>query len=177
MQHRIRLATADDAGALALLGAATVLETYHTILPGADLLHFCATKHSPAHYTAWLTDPACTIWIADAAQGAPIGYLVLTPASLPIEAPEAGDLEVVRIYVLHPFHKSGLGHRLMALAIDDAKRRGAKRLVLGMNTENARALAFYKRQGFEIIGERDFVVGNTICSDYVLALALNETAA
>jgi ribosomal protein S18 acetylase RimI-like enzyme len=153
-----------------LVGAATFLETYTTLLPGRDLLAHCQAQHSAARYAAWLDDPACVTWIAEAALGAPIGYLVLTPASLPVEGPRPGDLEVLRIYVLAPYHKAGAGHALMALAVEAARRRGAARLVLGMHNENARAMAFYRRQGFAVIGARNFVVGGTVCSDSVLAL-------
>ncbi len=172
MDHTIRLAAPDDAAALSLLGAATVLETYTGLLPGPDLLYFCTVKHSPAQYALWLDDPACAVWIAQARLGAPIGYLVLVPATLPLEGPQPGDYEVMRIYVLYPFHKTGLGHALMARAMDEARARGASRLVLGVHDENSRALAFYQRQGFQRIGARQFVVGNTTCSDSVLARAL-----
>ena len=172
MDYTIRLAVQDDAHALSVLGAATVLETYTALLPGADLLHFCAAKHNPAQYLTLLTDPACTVWIARARLGAPIGYLVLVPASLPLEGPQPGDCEVLRIYVLHPFHKTGLGHALMQCAITEARARHAPRLVLGMHNDNTRAMAFYRRQGFEVIAAREFVVGGTVCSDSVLALKL-----
>ena len=107
MDFTIRRAMPDDAQALSVLGAATVLETYTGLLPGPDLLAFCAAKHSPAQYAALLNDPGSTVWIAQAPLGAPIGYLVLVPATLPLEGPQLGDYEVLRIYVLHPFHKTG----------------------------------------------------------------------
>jgi ribosomal protein S18 acetylase RimI-like enzyme len=172
MDYSIRRASPDDARALSLLGSAAVLETYTEMLPGPDLLDFCTVKHSPAQYGVWLNDPGCVVWIAQARLGAPIGYLVLVPASLPVEGPRVGDYEVLRIYVLHPFHKTGLGHALMALAVDEARARHAPRLVLAAHNDNARALAFYRRQGFEVIAARQFVVGGTVCSDSVLALPL-----
>ena len=168
----IRRATALDISALMLLGAATFLETYSEILPGADMVQHCAVHHAREKYAAWLADPECVVWIAQAALGAPIGYLVLIPATLPLELPVPGDLEVLRIYVLAHYHRDGIGYRLMQLAIEEASRRGAGRLVLGMHNDNRRAMAFYRRQGFEVIAAREFIVGNTICSDSVFALAV-----
>ena len=173
MTQAIRRATPEDATALSVLGAATALETYTAMLPGADLLHFCAHRHSPAQYATLLNDPDCAVWIAEAALGAPVGYVVLVPASLPLEGPRPGDYEVQRIYVLHPFHRTGLGYALMELAVAEARARGAARLVLGMHNDNTRALAFYRRQGFEVIAARKFVVGNTVCCDSVLARELD----
>ena len=170
--YTIRRATAADAAALSLLGSATMLETYTRMLPGADILAHCALNHSAAKYAGWLGDAACAVWIAEAALGAPVGYVVLVPASVPVEAPSPQDLEVLRIYVLAPYHKAGLGHALMNVAVAEARGRGAERVVLGVHNDNARALAFYRRQGFEVIAARKFVVGGTICCDSVLALAL-----
>ena len=172
MMYSIRQAVIADAPALSLVGGATFLETYTTILPGHDMLAHCAVNHSAEKYRTFLSDPSFVVWIAEAPLGAPVGYLLLGPASLPVEGPVPGDLEVFRIYVLAPYHKAGVGHRLMGLAIDAARAQGAGRLVLGMHNENARALAFYRRQGFEVIAARSFVVGGTVCCDSVLALGL-----
>jgi ribosomal protein S18 acetylase RimI-like enzyme len=172
MSSRIRRARESDISALILVGTATFLETYTEILPGPDVVSHCAVHHAREKYAAWLADPECAVWIAEARLGAPIGYLVLIPATLPLEGPVAGDLEVLRIYVLAPYHKDGLGYRLMQMAIEEARVRGAGRLVLGMHNDNVRAMAFYRRQGFEVIAAREFVVGDTICSDSVFALAV-----
>ena len=82
------------------------------------------------------------------------------------------DLEIKRIYVLSRFHGSGLGSRLMDAALDEAKRRGARRALLGVYEQNARALAFYAKQGFTRIGERQFQVGANTYGDYILARRL-----
>lgn len=169
MPFTIRRATAADAPALALIGAATFLETYSTILPGHDLVAHCAANHSAHKYAGLLADPTCTVWLAEAPLGAPIGYLVLMPATLPVEGPQPGDYEVMRIYVLAPYHKTGVGHRLMNLAIEEARTKHAPRLVLGMHNDNRRALDFYQRKGFSVIAARKFIVGNTVCCDSVLA--------
>jgi len=161
-----------DEQALALVAAATFLETYAHIIPGADMIAHCTTKHSAKTYAGWLTDPAVTIWIAETSMQSPVGYLVLTKATLPDEFPHPEDLEIQRIYVLSRFHRTGMGFALMNLAVARAISRGANRLVLGVLSENARALAFYQRQGFTIIDDRKFKVGNSIFHDSVLARPL-----
>ncbi len=168
----IRTAAPGDEGALALVGAATFLETYAHMIPGHDMVTHAAKRHSPATYAAWLADPSATVWIAETEIKAPIGYLVLTQATLPESGPRPDDLEVQRIYVLSRFHRSGTGHALMNLAVSKALTRGASRLVLGVHNENVRALAFYKRQGFVVIDERKFPVGDSVFCDSVLARTL-----
>ena len=168
----IRTAAPGDEDALALVGAATFLETYAHMIPGHDLVTFCAKRHSPATYAAWRADPLVTIWIAETEIKAPVGYLVLTQATLPEAGPRPDDLEVQRIYVLSRFHRTGMGQALMNLAVNKALTRGASRLVLGVHNENTRALAFYKRQGFEVIDDRKFPVGESVFCDSVLARTL-----
>jgi ribosomal protein S18 acetylase RimI-like enzyme len=168
----IRTAELGDEGALALVGAATFLGTYAHMIPGPDLVAHCATKHSPETYAAWLSDPSVTIWIAETELKAPVGYLVLTRATLPVDAPQPHDLEVQRVYVLTRFHRTGLGYALMNLAVAKAVSKGANRLVLGVHNDNAKALAFYKRQGFDVIDGRKFCVGESVFCDSVLARTL-----
>jgi len=169
----IRLATPADAARLALVGAASFLETYAHMIPAEDLVAHCTTKHSAETYAAWLADPSATIWIAETdPAGAPIGYLVLTRATLPEASPHPEDLEVQRIYVLSRFHRTGMGYALMNLALAKARSKGANRVVLGVHNDNVRAIAFYKRQGFDVVDERKFTVGNSIFCDSVLARKL-----
>jgi ribosomal protein S18 acetylase RimI-like enzyme len=169
----IRTAKPGDEQALSLVGAATFLETYAHMIPGSDLVTHCATKHSPETYAAWLADPSVTIWLAETEARAPVGYLVLTRATLPVGEPQPHDLEVQRIYVLSRFHRTGMGYALMNLAVAKAVSKGAERVVLGVHNENARALAFYKRQGFHVINSRRFHVGISVFCDSVLARKLH----
>ena len=106
----------------------------------------------PDVYEAWLNNPDAALWLADARNGgAPVGYAVLDSPQLTIAEP--GDLEVKRIYVLSRFHGTGVGSRLMTAALDEARHRGAQRALLGVYANNHRALAFYAKYGFEIVGE------------------------
>ena len=172
MDVAIRRAIPGDDAALALVAQATFLETYAHMIPLADMLAFCRREHGEARYVAWLADPACGTWLAQAAAtGAPVGYALVSPPDLPI-ATEAGDLELKRIYTLHRTHGSGLGARLMGAAIAGAAAAGGRRLLLGVHSGNARALAFYARQGFVQAGVRKFPVGGQVYDDLVLARSL-----
>jgi ribosomal protein S18 acetylase RimI-like enzyme len=168
----IRQAHPGDELALSLVGSATFLETYAHMIPGADMISHCTNKHSAETYAAWLADSTVTIWLAETDVKSPIGYLVLTRATLPAEAPQPEDLEIQRIYVLNRFHRTGMGYALMNLAVAKAISKGAARLVLGVHNDNASALAFYQRQGFSIIDGRKFCVGDSIFCDKVLARKL-----
>ena len=173
MNASLRRATLADAPAVALIGSATFLETFAGVIRGADVIAHCASAHAVAVYGSLLTNPEAAVWLAESVDGgAPVGYAVLTRPDLPVRDPQPDDLEIKRMYVLSRFHGSGLGRRLMDAALDEAKYRGARRALLGVYAHNARALAFYAKQGFTRIGERQFQVGANTYGDYILGRLL-----
>jgi GNAT superfamily N-acetyltransferase len=124
-------------------------------------------------YERWIADPRGAAWLLEAQPGdAPVGYAVLAPADVPVPDPRDDDLEIKRIYLLQPFQGAGWGRRLMDAAVQGARERGAKRLLLGVWTVNEDALKFYAHYGFTLAGKRQFWIGATECSDHLLALAL-----
>ncbi|PAL20450.1 GNAT family N-acetyltransferase [Sphingopyxis sp. GW247-27LB] len=164
----IREAGEDDAAALALIGAATFLETFAGILDGAAIVAHCAAQHEESAYRAWLASGA-RAWLAEAQPGgAPIGFALVARPDL--DAAAEGDIELKRIYSLSRFHGSGLGAALMREAV--AAAEGHRRLLLGVYARNERALAFYRKQGFVDIGTRRFNVGGKLYDDRVLARPL-----
>ena len=166
----LRRAGAGDAEALALVGAATFLETYAGEMPGTDIVAHCAARHAAALYADWLARGWPT-WLAEAPQGAPVGYAVLAEPDIPQREP--GDLELKRIYALSRLHGAGVGPALFDAAAGEARARRAPRLLLGAYARNHRALAFYRRCGFREIGARSFSVGATVFDDdVVMALDL-----
>lgn len=171
MDWTLRQAGEDDVERLALIGAATFLETFAGILEGDAIVAHCTREHGVEAYRALLAAEGSGAWIAEAeAGGAPLGYALVTAPKLAQSVP--GDLELKRIYSFSRTHGSGLGAALMGRATRHAEEMGAKRLLLGVFAGNVRALAFYRRHGFEKIGDRRFRVGSQECEDVVLAKRL-----
>ncbi len=167
----LREALASDAGTLALLGAATFLETYAGWLPGSAILENCRTQHTVSAWTSVLEKPGSACWLATIApDAAPIGFaLVVAHPEFPQDLVRPGDHELKRLYLFSRFHGTGTGQELMDRAIDAARRSGAQRLLLGTHTDNTRALRFYGRNHFQEIGRRVFTVGCCRFDDPVLA--------
>jgi ribosomal protein S18 acetylase RimI-like enzyme len=159
-----------DEEALAVVGAATFLETFAGLLEGPDILAHCRVQHAATQYAGWLADPDYKLCLAEL-KGAPVGFTVLSPPDLPVALTE-DDIELKRIYLLHRFHGGGLGRRLLEWSMAQARSSGRKRLLLGVKADNTTALAFYDRVGFVRIGERKFLVGSVWCDDYIFALQL-----
>jgi diamine N-acetyltransferase len=159
-----------DAAKLSLVGGASFLESFADDHPGNDLVNHIHDRHSIIVYQSWLSDPAYRLWIVEERLGAPIGYAMLGPAELP--GALSGDYEVKRIYVLRRWHGCGHGKALFIKCCEEARARGATRLLLSVYTANEQAREFYTRQGMAVIGETIFMVGKTAFTDWVMALNL-----
>ena len=184
---RLRHATAADAAALALVGAATFLEAFTWMLPGEDIVAHCAKQHTAEAYRKYFAASDTRVVLAEVAGGAPVGYMMLTAPELPSFAVQPSDVELKRIYLFSRFRTSktpvldtcgevitGLraGQALMEAAIAEACALGRARLLLGTHAGNERAIAFYERNGFAVAGTRTFQVGSQVCSDLIFARLL-----
>jgi ribosomal protein S18 acetylase RimI-like enzyme len=174
MTVTVRPAAPGDAGRLAAIGQASFLEAFAGDLGGDDILAHCAVQHAVTLYEGWLADGAKRLWLAEAEGGAPVGYAVSAPPDLPLPDLGPHDIEVKRIYVLHRFHGGGVGWRLMQAALDEARRVGRRRALLGVYSGNAQAIAFYERVGFRRVGERKFRVGETWCDDFIFGMMIAD---
>ena len=61
-------------------------------------------------------------------------------------------LIVTELWVADELHRQGIGTRLMNLAKEQAELQGRRAIILETQSCNVRAIAFYRRQGFELIG-------------------------
>ena len=168
----LRVCAPGDEEKLALVGAASFLEAFAGFLAGEDVLAHCRNQHSVQKYAAMLADAETHACVAEV-KNAPVGYAVLCPPDLPVPL-TPDDIELKRIYLLHRFQGSGIGAALMDWSAETARSLGKRRLLLGVNDENDKAVAFYLRQGFEHAGTRPFQVGNTVCSDFILVRKLDS---
>lgn len=173
LNAEIREATLEDALILSLVGAATCLESFAGMVPGDAVIHHASTNHTPAAYIVHMSKPETQAWLAEVAPGsAPVGYALMGSPDFPAHLIQPGDLELKRIYVFSRFHGTGIGFKLMQLAINSARSQGAKHLMVGVYGDNVSAIAFYKRVGFVEIGTREFFLGPKTFLDPVLALTL-----
>ena len=174
---QVRRCTTLDADALALIGKASFLETFAGVLGGSDIVTHCASAHCAALYGRWLGDAAYQLWIAEIAPGqAPIGFMVVAPADLPVPDSSSKDLEIKRIYILSKFHGGGIGKQFIAEAVRHARERRIERLLLGVYAKNATAIGFYERSGFGKLGTRKFNVGGHDYDDHIMGMSLHNSA-
>jgi diamine N-acetyltransferase len=172
----VRRARADEAAPLADLAAATFPLACPPSSTPEDHAAFIAAHLTPEHFAAYLADPTRDLLVADADDEL-VGYTMLVAgepyaAEVAAVVPLRPTVELSKCYVLPGRHGGGVAGALMAASLDAARAREAAGVWLGVNGENLRAQAFYRRSGFEVVGERTFQVGDQRHHDLVLHQAL-----
>jgi ribosomal protein S18 acetylase RimI-like enzyme len=164
----IRRAMADDAAALAELGAATFVETFGHLYPPEDLQTFLSSSHTVESWNRTLADPNRAIWVAEQASGPMVGFIAVGSCKLPVERLELTAGEVQQLYVFAEFHNLRLGTRLMDIGLQWLVSQGRSPIYVGVWSENYGAQRFYERYGFSKIGEYGFPVGTTVDREFIL---------
>jgi GNAT superfamily N-acetyltransferase len=105
----------------------------------------------------WLDKPVC--WSRVALDGDdPVGYASLLPARTFEEPREfiPGLGHLWHLFVLRDWWGSGLATHLLGEAIAEAQQRGYRAVRLWTPRDNARARAFYSREGWSATGAERF---------------------
>lgn len=171
MTFRIRPAAPGDAATLADLGERTFRETFQPLYDPPDFEAFLAGTYGPALQRVELEDPSRPALLLEV-DGAPMGFAQLRLDHRESGVPGARPAELQRIYLLQAAQGGGRGAALMAACESLARERGADVFWLGVWEHNAKALAFYARQGFRAVGEHLFRIGNRVDRDLLLAKGL-----
>jgi GNAT superfamily N-acetyltransferase len=153
---KLRPATRADAAALRMLGLEVFLETYAPAGVRNGLAREAEETFSAAQVARWLADPDDVVLVADVEGGlAGFAHVTLGAGRELFEGEVPAELQ--RLYVRRPFLGQGLGRALLLCAEDVAAVHGASVLWLAAWAGNARALAFYARQGYSDIGAAEHV--------------------
>lgn len=178
-QVTVRTARPGDAAALAGLAADTFPDACPPEMPTADIQDFIAEHLSVRAFDGYLADPRFLVLVtepidAGRLESALSGYTLLDLS--PVEEPPAGlgtaPAYLSKMYVRDTARGTGAASALMGATLDGARQRGHRRVWLGVNQANARANAFYKKLGFEAVGERTFAVGGATGTDHLRAVEL-----
>jgi diamine N-acetyltransferase len=171
---RIRVGTAADASLIAKLGAETFLATFSAQNTPENLAKHIAGAYGEEIQQRELADPAVTYLIAEQ-HGRSAGYAQVRVGDAPECVSGSALIEVRRFYVHHDFHGSGIAQALMDACADEARRRRACTLWLGVWDQNPRAIRFYSKCGFQDVGGQTFMLGDDPQQDRVLCWRLEQS--
>ena len=143
------------------------LAAYAGQIPNELMLEYLDSTHSPEVLASEIAR-ADTNYFFIYADGKVAGFVMLEyPQSHPALEPDPAVF-IHRIYLLPAYWDKGLGGRMMDFCEDFARRADAEWLWLQVWQENARALKFYFKVGFEDFARTDFILGDVVHDDLLL---------
>ena len=156
---QIRVATLDDAHALASMHVASWHETYAGILPD-KMLSSLSIDARAAMWANIMREPptvgSAVIYLAEH-EGTIIGFGSCGAQRTESIKNKGYDGEIGAIYVLREFQKRKIGTRLLRAMSSDLIRRGFNAAALWVLRDNLIARRFYEHFGAKVIAEREDV--------------------
>ncbi|MEM9385022.1 MAG: GNAT family N-acetyltransferase [Pseudomonadota bacterium] len=166
-----RTATAQDAQSLARMAEETFRDAFAEQNTREDLDRYCADAFGEQQQLSEICDPESITVLAERSNRL-AGYAqIKTRSSIHCVAGDA-LAELSRFYLRKEHHGRGVANVLMADVLARAADAGARVLWLGVWEHNPRAIAFYRKCGFDAVGEKTFLIGSDLQRDLVLAVEL-----
>ncbi|NWB20284.1 GNAT family N-acetyltransferase [Pseudomonas sp. D4002] len=155
----IRDARPEDALCIGVLGMQVFLDTYATEGIRDSIAAEALQAFSPQTISALIAQPGTAIIVAEA-NGHLVGFaqVAMDTGHALISTPKAAELQ--RLYIQERFTGLGLGYRLLQAAEQRAGQGGASLLWATVWVGNERALGFYPRRGYELLGAPTYTFQN-----------------
>lgn len=103
-----------------------------------------------------------------------IGYFKINFGDAQTDLLENSAMELERIYVIKEFQNKKIGQKILDKVMEMAKKNQMDYLWLGVWEKNEKAIRFYERNGFSVIGSHPFRMGDEIQTDLIMKLYLKE---
>ena len=147
----IRPATAEDALCIGVLGMQVFLDTYATEGIRSSIANEALQAFAPQTIAQLMAEPGIALLVAECNHHL-VGFAQIkldTPHAM-IDAANVAELQ--RLYIQERFTGLGIGYRLLQAAEQRAALEGASLLWATVWDGNERALAFYPRRGYALLG-------------------------
>jgi ribosomal protein S18 acetylase RimI-like enzyme len=153
-------ATVNDAILLVRIGKTSFIESHGMSAPKEDIDAFVELKFNKSTFLEELQDYSNHFHIIYHNQ-TPIGYSKII-FDYPYEKiPFKNVTKLERLYLLKEFHHLKLGLELFNFNVKESLKHHQAGMWLTVWTENVRAINFYNKVGFKIIGNKDFKISET----------------
>lgn len=163
----IRKGTGDDGRLLAALGRQTFHDSFAKGNRAEDMQVYLSESFSERKQASEIADPSSIFLIAEIG-GEPVGYARLRFEMPPPCIQGHCPAHLQRIYASTQWIGRGVGPALMRFCIDEARVHHADGIWLGVWQKNDRAIRFYTKWGFSVVGSQHFQLGSDLQTDHVL---------
>lgn len=168
----IRNAAVTDVELLNDIGRRTFYDTFAEVNKKEDMDDYLSKNFNTKQVLSELTDPANIFLIAED-NGVPAGYAKVRKSQSPQELGNQNSIEIERVYATKEYLGKKVGQKLILACEEVAKNEGFKVVWLGVWEHNNRAIAFYKKSGFEVFGSHPFILGNDHQTDLLMKKELS----
>ena len=168
---KIKKINIDDLETLRNLSIQTFKETFEEVNTEEDMQKYLDENLSIEKLKTELENVNSEFYFAEN-NGEILGYLKLNFKDAQTEKLEENHFEIERIYVLKVFLGQKIGQILFDKAIEIGREKNLEYVWLGVWEENHRAIRFYEKNGFEIFGKHDFVLGEDLQTDLLMKLKI-----
>lgn len=163
----IRYATLADNILLAELGDETFADSFGADNTPENVAAYLAASFSPEIQARELADEDSRFLIIEL-DGTVVGYLQLSFGHAPDVVLSQKPMEIVRIYARKEWIGRGVGAQLMKASLREVENAGCDVVWLGVWERKLRAIAFYRKWGFEQVGTQVFQLGDDLQNDWVM---------
>ena len=163
----IRVATADDAKLIVDISRRTFYDSFASFNTKENMDKFMQNDFSIKRLTAQVIDPGNIFLLADY-ENETVGYVRMLESHNPPDLGNIEAIEIARIYSEQKTIGKGIGKFLMLKCFEIAKEKNKKTIWLGVWEHNIKAIAFYKKFGFEQFGSHIFMLGDDIQTDILM---------
>lgn len=170
---KIRSAAASDLKLLTELGARTFADSFGSDNTAEDMAAYLAKSFSLEKQAAEMAEPGTVFLIAEE-DGQPVGYSRMREGDVPDCISGKHPVEIVRLYSIKDMIGRGVGGAIMQACIREAQNRGCDVIWLDVWEKNPRAIAFYRKWGFEKVGEQGFQLGDDLQHDWLMARSMEK---
>jgi ribosomal protein S18 acetylase RimI-like enzyme len=149
-----------DCQILTDIGKISFIESHGSSASSDDINQYVSTKYTNEVFKTELNDTK-NIYHLIKYKNEPAGYskIILNDQFANIQLENVAKLE--RLYLLKEFYNLKLGLELLYFNIELAKQNNQIGMWLFVWKENHKAFDFYKKMGFEIIGDYNFKISET----------------
>ena len=138
----------------------TFIESHGSSAKAEDINNFIAQKYNPETFAAELINKKNNYYLVYY-QNRLAGFSNII-YNFPYAESKMKDIaKLERIYILKEFYDLKLGYNLFEFNRNLARTNNQKGIWLFVWKENERAIRFYKKNGFEVIGNFDFKISET----------------
>ena len=168
---KIRKINIDDLETLRYLSIQTFKETFEEVNTEENMQKYLLENLSIEKLKTELENVNSEFYFAENNDEI-LGYLKLNFKDAQTEKVEENYFEIERIYVLKAFLGQKIGQILFDKAIEIGREKNLEYVWLGVWEENHRAIRFYGKNGFEIFGKHDFVLGEDVQTDLLMKMKI-----